>query len=136
MNHDPDLIGAYNLRQLQQLAVETGCEVFGEANTLNPQERLLRFGEEAMELMRARGLKFQQVAALACHEFKKKEPGETSQEIAGVQFTLLSLANAAGVDAQDAVQKELLRVLANKEKCRAKHNAKPGAIVAQGVTAA
>jgi hypothetical protein len=112
------------IRQLQKEVDVTGREVWGDANQDSKHERILRFGEEALELMRAGGLRHSEICALLAYEFSR-EVGELSQEIAGVQNTLFGVATANGVDVYDAVQKEIQRVLARKDECRAKHDAKP-----------
>lgn len=110
---------------LQAHVVETGKEVFGEANMTDCEERALRFTEEALELIRACGVRFETVAAMLAHEYYCRQIGHIPQEIAGTHSTLLSLADSLDIDARIVTLKECDRVLANKEACRAKHNAKP-----------
>lgn len=113
---------------LQAASVAIGTEVFGEANMISKEERLLRFTEEALELIRAAGMKFDQLAAMMVYEYYQRSPGELSQEIAGTQCTLYSLADANDVDVRIVTLKELDRVLAKKDHCRAKHAAKPASM--------
>jgi hypothetical protein len=123
-----------NLRDLQKHAVETGKIVFGEQNVVDRRERGLRFFEEACELIRASGMPYAEACALLAHEYKDRKIGELSQEVAGTQVTLLAMAEAWGVDTEQSTLSELARVLAKKDECRAKHDAKQH--VAVKVTAA
>jgi NTP pyrophosphatase (non-canonical NTP hydrolase) len=113
-----------HLRDLQKHAVETGKIVFGERNVDDQRERSLRFFEEACELIRAARLPYSDACALLAHEYRDRKVGELSQEIAGVQCTLLSLAASHKVDAEEVTLKELARVLDKRDECRAKHDAK------------
>jgi hypothetical protein len=118
---------------LQAHSVEACREVFGEKNMLSRAERILRFAEESAELLHAVGLTFEQYCSIIAYEYFKREKGEVSQEIAGVQTTLYGLANVYNVDVRLVSIKEIDRIIANKEKIRAKHNAKPAQFVAQRV---
>lgn len=125
------------MRALQKNVYEIGRLVFGGANVDDQHERALRFGEEAMECLRAAGLKMSDVMALAYHEFHEKPvAGDLFQEIAGAQNTLFALASSHKIDVFNVTQAEILRVLEKKDQCRAKHDAKPAHLVAQRVTAA
>ncbi len=124
------------MRPTQDYTVACAREVFGELNMDDQRERVFRFGEEAMELMRSAGLKFSDVMALAHEEFMvKPTAGELKQEIAGVQVTLFGLASSHKIDVGQEVATECARILAKKDLCRAKHNAKPAHLVAQKVSA-
>jgi NTP pyrophosphatase (non-canonical NTP hydrolase) len=118
---------------LQQHSVDACREVFGEKNMLSRAERILRFAEESAELLKAVGLSYEQLCAIIAYEYFKRDKGEVSQEIAGVQTTLYGLANVFDVDVRLVSIKEIDRILANKDKIRAKHNAKPAEFVAQRV---
>jgi hypothetical protein len=110
---------------LQEHTVSAGTEVFGVENMTNPEERLLRFAEEFFELVRAAGMPFDKLAAMLCYEYYVRKKGDVPQEIAGVQCTLYSLAEVLGYDVRIETLKEIERILAKKEECRAKHAAKP-----------
>jgi hypothetical protein len=119
-----------HLHDLQDHAAEACRQVFGEANMTSKEERDLRFAEESIELMAARGLSFSKVLSLMCHEYferpaQGKGPGEVPQEIAGTLVTLLNLATVNEVDAEEVTLNELSRILQNKKAIRAKHDAKP-----------
>lgn len=119
-----------HLRDLQNYSTDVCTEVFGEANMTSQRELDLRFAEEACELLYARGLPFSKLMEIMVHEYFTKPSmgrgaGEIHQEIAGTMVTLLNLAEVAEIDAEEATMMELKRILANKEKIRAKHDAKP-----------
>ena len=111
----------------QKLVQEIGQAVFGYDKMNDKRERALRFGEEAMELMRAVGLSLQDVANLMDYKFDRPA-GNIEQEIAGVGVTLYALADNYDVDVDLAVEREILRVLRNADAIRAKHAAKPASV--------
>jgi hypothetical protein len=114
-----------HLHDIQNRTVEVGTEVFGEAGMISRQERLYRLAEEMLELLRTAGLTYNQLSTMAAHEYFDRKPGELSQEVAGVQCTLLSFADAHGIETEAVTLIELQRVLDKKDLCRAKHAAKP-----------
>jgi hypothetical protein len=118
---------------LQAHSVAACREVFGEKNMLSRAERILRFAEESTELLNAVGLPYEQLCSIIAYEYFKRERGEVSQEIAGVQTTLYGLANVFDVDVRIVSIREIDRILANKDKIREKHNAKLAQFVAQRV---
>lgn len=109
----------------QERVVRIGSEVFGRPSMTDPMERALRFGEEAMEVLRACGVPYSLVLDLLNYEYSKMVPGEIPQELAGAQVTLYALADVHGVPLDRATEVEIKRVRDNKEKCRAKSAAKP-----------
>lgn len=125
-----------HLRALQKNVVETGKIVFGEANVTDPRERLLRFTEEAFELIRAAGLSYSDACNLLAYEYFNRKPGSVPQEIAGTASTLLALAEARGIDTEEVLLAEMARILEKREECRAKHDAKPAWATAMKATAA
>jgi hypothetical protein len=114
-----------DLQEIQEHTVTVGTEVFGQAGMVSKQERLYRLAEETLELLRAAGLTYNQLSTMAAHEYFDRKPGEISQEVAGVQCTLLSFADAHGINTETVTLIELQRVLNKKDLCRAKHAAKP-----------
>lgn len=82
----------------------------GRADTASPQERALRFIEEAIELAQAIGLQHEDVDRVSRHVFSKP-PGEPFQEAGGVGVTLLALCEVLSISAQDAERAEFERVL-------------------------
>jgi hypothetical protein len=113
------------LRDLQKRCVEIGTAVFGAKNATDPNERTLRFAEEAFELLRARGVKFITLQQMLVHEYFERSAGEESQELAGAQNTLFALANSLGYDLEALVLADQDALLAKKDAASAKHAAKP-----------
>lgn len=105
------------------------ADTFG-VNTLNPSERALRFIEEAVELVQAVGLSADVVHKIVDHVFAKP-PGGLAQEIGGCGTTLLALAAAHGVSADDAECDEAERVFKiDPARFRERHDAKARAGIA------
>lgn len=86
--------------------------------------------EEAIEAAQAAGCDAAMVHKLVDYVYAK-EPGALAQEIGGVRITLLALAEAAGVSAEEEEGREFARVLSkplkhfaarNEEKNRAGFN--------------
>ena len=130
-------INAYNpglcverARDARQAAIyKWVADTFG-ANTLHPSERALRFIEEAVELVQAAGLSVEAVRAVVDHVFAKP-PGGLAQEIGGCGTTLLALAAAYGVSADDAERDEAERVFKiDPTYFRQRHDAKARAGIA------
>lgn len=80
--------------------------VFG--NDTDKEERALRFGEEALELIQSLGVTREQAADLVTQVFDKPV-GETEQELGGVMVTLASLCAVAELDAEQAFETEFDR---------------------------
>jgi hypothetical protein len=109
---------------LQQRVVTTGRAVFGDESMGNPQERLLRFFEEACELAIAGGLdpaKMQEIFDLEL----TKPVGELKQEFGGAIITLCMAADAFGLDLTCMGHSEIERVAQHKHAIRAKAAKKP-----------
>ena len=111
----------------QKLVQEIGQAVFGYDKMSDKRERALRFGEEAMELMRAVGLSLQDVANLMDYEFDRPA-GNIEQEIADAGVTLYALADNYDVDVDLAVEREIIRVLRDADAIKAKDAAKPDSV--------
>src|ERR1700722_5234721 len=88
--------------------LEWARETFGEV-ALDPQERALRFLEEAMELAQAAGTTGAQAAALLERTWSRP-PGLIPQEAAQVQLTLELVAEVLRVDLDDVAERELARI--------------------------
>jgi hypothetical protein len=108
----------------QLIAVEVGTAVFSRANMTCVRERALRFFEEACEAARAAGLDREDMEHMVDYECSRPV-GDVPQEIAGVQLTLFALSNVLGIDAEHETEKEIIRLLQNIDKLRAKHATKP-----------
>lgn len=118
---------------IQDRIIEVGKDVFGETAITNRKERLLRFLEEAVELVRAGGLSRTDVDVIVGYEFSRPVETEIRKELGGAGCTLYAVAGAHGCDLDECVSVEIERVAANKEKIRAKAAAKPDYVhVARG----
>lgn len=100
-------------------------EVFGPSAEHDVEERALRFGEEALELIQALGVTEHQAEALVKQVFSK-EPGEVNQELGGTMVTLATLCAVTGLNAGSAYATEFARCDSAeiKARIRAKHNTK------------
>ena len=117
-----------NINSMQKYGVAIGREVFGDENMDNKAERLMRFGEEAMELLQAGDVTEEQAYQIVGYVFGRPKETDISKEFAGCQLTLLSCADAHKIDVALAFDTEARRVLAKKDACRAKHDAKPASV--------
>lgn len=97
-------------------------KVFGRPALNDVEERALRFGEEALELIQSLGVSQHQAEALVKQVFDKPE-GAPRQELGGTLVTLASLCVVTGMDAEDAYRTEFMRCERPEtiEKIRAKH---------------
>lgn len=100
------------------------CETFTEEVAMNPGERLMRFLEEAVELVHACDMPRETVEKIVARVYGK-EPGNIEQETAQCQVTLELLAKVIRVDLEAAATKEFERVQAiPKEEWSRRHSAK------------
>ena len=84
-------------------------EVLGEKTAQNAQERSLRTAEEVLELAQACRVSREVLHRLVDYVFERPV-GDAAQEISGVLVTLYSTADALGIDADAALEAELVRV--------------------------
>jgi len=83
-------------------------KVFGKASLKDVEERGLRFGEEALELIQSLGVTREQAQALVKQVYDKPA-GEPRQDLGGTLVTLASLCVVTGLDADDAYRTEFYR---------------------------
>jgi len=83
--------------------------VFDEATALNVPERALRAVEETIELAQACDLSAETVHRLVDYVYSRPK-GEPAKEIAGRLVTVYAAAVALGVDADEELEKELVRI--------------------------
>jgi NTP pyrophosphatase (non-canonical NTP hydrolase) len=95
---------------LQHNIILWGEKAFGNVTMRNRKERLLRFFEEALELVQAGGIEVEDILTLTAHVYKRP-PGLVAQELGGVGVTAYTVAEAFGLDLEDAVLTEVERVL-------------------------
>jgi NTP pyrophosphatase (non-canonical NTP hydrolase) len=129
-----DAIVAEGRDARQRKVVEWGLAAFGREQVLSVEQRGLRLLEEALEAAQAAGVSAEDAMKLAVYVYGRPV-GELRQEIGGVGITLLALANAAGVSADDQEVIELNRVLSKpKEHWAARNQAKNDAgFLAKGI---
>lgn len=84
-------------------------------NLADVPERGRRMLEEAVELAQAVGVTREDAVRLVDYVFARP-PGVPYQELGGAGMTLLALAQAVGISADDAEQVELERVLAKSRE--------------------
>lgn len=99
-------------------------ETFGLKLTLDLNERIQRFLEEALELVQAAGGTQEQAVKMAAYVFSRPV-GEVHQEAAGTQVSLAALCNRLNVPMDECREVELLRCIDNAKKIREKQKTKP-----------
>ena len=98
-------------RDNRQATVSAWCAAaFGDEHAHSIAQRALRLVEEAIEAGQAAGVDRAMVHKLVDFIYDRM-PGELKQELGGVGVTLLALAAAAHVSADEAELTEVLRVL-------------------------
>lgn len=98
-------------RDRRQLRVADWCRAaFGVAHATSLPQRGLRFLEEAVELAQAVGTPRDKAHQLIDYIYERP-PGEIGQEFGGVGITLLAMAAAVGISADQAEADELCRIL-------------------------
>jgi hypothetical protein len=83
-------------------------KVFGANVAAHVPERGARFLEEAIEAAQSAGVPYDMAHALVDRVFNK-DPGELNIELGQVGLTLLALANAAGVSADELEREQVAR---------------------------
>jgi NTP pyrophosphatase (non-canonical NTP hydrolase) len=87
------------------------CNAFDSEHATSLPQRGIRLLEEAVELAQAAGAERAMAHRLVDYVFDRPA-GKIGQEIGGVSVTLLALANAAQLSADDEEQLEISRILA------------------------
>lgn len=99
-------------------------ECFGPKISADVTERNHRFLEEALELVQANGLTYEEADQLVCYVYGRDQ-GDINQEVGGVMVTLAALCSALDVDMHKAGEIELSRIWQKIDEIRAKQAAKP-----------
>ena len=94
----------------QECAFQWCASVFGAAQAQNMRRRSLRLLEEAVEAYQATGGN-QDIACRLVRSVFTRPVGALHQELGGVGLSLLALAEAAGLSADEEEARELARVL-------------------------
>lgn len=105
---DPASCDVRNLRQDQTHAWCTA--VFGESHATSLRQRGVRMMEEAIELAQTCHVPREMIHRLVDFVYER-EVGEFRQEMGGLGVTLLCLAGAAGVSADECEDAEVQRIL-------------------------
>lgn len=104
--------GWQDSRNERQRTVSEWCAAaFGNDHAYSIQQRGIRMLEEAIEAYQACGCQADMAHRLVNYIFAK-EPGNLKQELGGVGVTVLALAAAAVVSADEAERDEVARILA------------------------
>lgn len=104
-------------------ALQWAVDIFGPI-ALNPDERAMRFLEEAIELGHSLGIS-QVIINTIVRRVYGREKGDINREIGQAHMTLEVLAKAINVDADDEATREFQRVQAiPKEEWERRHAAK------------
>lgn len=118
---DPD-----SVRDRRQRTIGNWCrEAFGQLQAGSLPQRGLRLAEEAIEAAQACDTPAELLHQLIDHVYKKA-PDPLPRELGGVAVTLLALAEAAGLSADECETREIDRVLSKpidvfKQRNRAKN---------------
>lgn len=97
-------------RSSRQIQVAIWCvAAFGDDHAKSIEQRGIRLVEEAVEAAQACGCDPAMIHRLVDHVYAKPI-GKLDQEIGGVGVTLLALADAAGVSADEAEMREIHRI--------------------------
>lgn len=112
------------LEQYQRRCRTWAIECFGKHYALAQDERSFRFLEEALELVQASGLSYNDVMNSVDYVFNRAA-GTVGQEAGGTIITLALLCESNGVSLQEEALKEIERCEGKTETIRAKHAMKP-----------
>lgn len=97
-------------RDERQVLVSEWCAAaFGAAHASSVSQRGVRLLEEAIEAYQATGCDAEMAHRLVDHVFSR-EVGRLSQEVGGIGVTLLALAQAVGVSAEQEERTEFERI--------------------------
>lgn len=116
----------------QTRVLDWARRTFGSRTADNPTERIMRFLEEALELVQALGLSEEEVGRVVAYVYGRSV-GEPAQEVGGTMVTLASLCEFFGIDMQREGDRELARI--DTPEMRAKIAAKQAMKRAAGMTA-
>lgn len=98
-------------RDVRQIEVADWCAAaFGEGQASSVEQRGLRLAEEAIEAAQAAGCDPATLHSLISYVYARPA-GTMAREIGGVGVTVLALANAAGLSADQCESDEVARVL-------------------------
>ena len=96
----------YRWKDLQSRNINFFIKCFGMETSFNKRDRAIHFGEEAIELLQASGLRKEEIIQLVEYVYRKK-PDNLENEFADAQVTLLALASSHGVYIDDITEQNL-----------------------------
>ncbi|RWB09304.1 MAG: hypothetical protein EOQ39_18950 [Mesorhizobium sp.] len=101
-------------------------DCFTDDPVVRPKVRVYRFLEEALELAQAMEVSKEDAAKLVDYVFGRPV-GDVKQEMGGVVFTLVGVANALGMNIIQEGHDSVTEAYGRIEKIRAKSKTKPKA---------
>jgi hypothetical protein len=108
--------------ELQRRVSQWCAAAFGDDHAASIEQRAVRFAEESIELAQACGADPAMLHRLIDHVYSRPV-GDRAQEFGGVGVTLLALAQACKVSADDEERREFDRVLSIPLEHFARRNA-------------
>lgn len=112
MTSEADHAPEANPRDVRQADIHAWCvAAFGDHDARSIAQRGLRLAEEAIETAQACGCDPAMLHRLIDHVYAKPV-GAIGQELGGLSVTMLALAEAAGLSADDEECREIARVQA------------------------
>ncbi len=108
----------------QDRVFDWAVECFGQADTVNPNIRTMRFLEEALELAQACGCPRETALNILRYVYDRPV-GMIAQEVGGTMVSLAVLCKAFMISMTHCGEEELARVQTRVEEIRARHNTKP-----------
>jgi NTP pyrophosphatase (non-canonical NTP hydrolase) len=119
--------------QLQEVVGKWCNRCFGSTVFKSLKERSSRSLEEAIELGQAAGVEAEYIHKLVDYVYARPK-GEVEQELAGLGVTLLAFAEAAGLDLEQLVRREISRILhKHPDHFRERHQAKADIGISLGI---
>ncbi len=113
----------------QALILHWAVSIFGDV-ALDPEERAKRFAEEAIEVLQAADVDRETAHKIVDRAYDRPKD-KLSKEMGAAYLTLCALAAVHGLDLEELLHNEIMRVLSKpREHWRAKHDSK----VAAGTT--
>jgi NTP pyrophosphatase (non-canonical NTP hydrolase) len=102
------------------------CAAFGISEGMSIPQRAIRLLEEAAEVAQAAGVN-EHLAHSLLYYVWSRPAGQLGQEIGGVGVTVLALAHAAGLSAEEEEKREVARILSKplshfRERNKAKND--------------
>lgn len=111
----------WHMQMMTTVLYEWGVRSFGWQHMQDDKVRALRFAEEAIELVQSIGLDKDHVHKLVDVVYSRPH-GDVHQEMGGCMVTLAVLGRVFGMSVDEAMYREMLRVLSKSPEHFAKRN--------------